>query len=75
MIAWLLGRCWRHRDPMFDSVDGQPVFRCPKCLHTWPRLAQGDGTFRPEVQHAADRAIEKARTAAWWRGVERRRRA
>jgi hypothetical protein len=66
-------RCWRHQPPMFDTEDGKPVFRCPKCLHTWPRLAAGDGTFRPELRHAQAKAAERERQEAWWRRVQRRR--
>jgi hypothetical protein len=75
MRSWLLGGCWRHADPIFDRDATGPIFRCPRCLQTWPRLTAGDGTWRPEVQHAADQAIERARTAAWWTRVTQRRKS
>jgi hypothetical protein len=40
LLDWLLrGRCLRHRDPLFDrDRAGLAVFRCPRCLATWPIL-------------------------------------
>ena len=39
LMAWFArGQCLRHAEPMFDRDETGAIFRCPHCLHTWPRF-------------------------------------
>ena len=40
-LEWLVKeRCLWHAEPMFDrDVAGHAMFRCPRCMATWPILA------------------------------------
>jgi hypothetical protein len=40
LLEWLVKeRCLWHAEPMFDrDLSGQAVFRCPRCMATWPIL-------------------------------------
>ena len=42
LLDWLVKeRCLWHADPIFDrDRSGRAVFRCPRCMSTWPILAQ-----------------------------------
>ncbi|MGE3275902.1 MAG: hypothetical protein AB7O67_12370 [Vicinamibacterales bacterium] len=38
-MAWLTrGQCLVHAEPIYDRDETGAIFRCPRCLHTWPRL-------------------------------------
>lgn len=63
------GVCFfQHSEPVFDRTDGQPVFRCPTCMATWPRLNGADGTFRPELLPRPG----APGTAEWWAAQQRK---
>ena len=39
LMSWFVrGQCLRHAEPMFDRDETGAIFRCPQCLHTWPRF-------------------------------------
>jgi hypothetical protein len=40
LLEWLVKeRCLWHAEPMFDrDLVGNAVFRCPRCMATWPIL-------------------------------------
>jgi hypothetical protein len=39
LMSWFLrGQCLRHAEPMFDRDATGAIFRCPRCMHTWPRF-------------------------------------
>jgi hypothetical protein len=40
LLEWLVrDRCVWHAEPMFDrDGSGHAVFRCPRCMATWPIL-------------------------------------
>ena len=41
LLEWLTReRCLWHAEPIFDrDLAGHAVFRCPRCMETWPILA------------------------------------
>jgi hypothetical protein len=39
LMSWFMrGQCLRHAEPLFDRDASGAIFRCPRCLHTWPRF-------------------------------------
>ncbi len=45
LVSWFMrGQCLRHEEPMFDRDASGAIFRCPRCLHTWPRF-QGEAVI------------------------------
>jgi hypothetical protein len=75
LLAWLVrGECLRHADPLFDRDPlGHAVFRCPRCLATWPILPGLSRRLPPAPPAAiaewrpaarADRPAARAKTPA-----------
>jgi hypothetical protein len=69
LFEWLVKeRCLWHAEPMFDrDLSGQAVFRCPRCMATWPILP-GQHPRRP---FAAPLPFESAAVSARRRSVVR----
>jgi len=39
LMSWFIrGQCLRHAEPLFDRDASGAIFRCPRCLHSWPRF-------------------------------------
>ncbi|MGE0039975.1 MAG: hypothetical protein AB7H88_10375 [Vicinamibacterales bacterium] len=57
LVSWLVrGQCLWHDEPIFDRDETGAIFRCPRCLHSWPRLQ--DATEPPrQVMPASVRAV------------------
>jgi hypothetical protein len=69
LLEWLVKeRCLWHAEPMFDrDLAGHAVFRCPRCMTTWPILP-GQSPRRPL---SAPLPFEAAAVRARRRGVVR----
>lgn len=63
LVSWLLrGQCLWHEEPIFDRDETGAIFRCPRCLHSWPRLQ--DATEPPrQVTPAHARTVGHAAPA------------
>jgi hypothetical protein len=62
LLEWLTKeRCLWHAEPIFDrDLAGQSVFRCPRCMDTWPILP----AQRPHHPPAAPLPFEAAAARA-----------
>lgn len=77
LLEWLVKeRCLWHAEPMFDrDLGGNAVFRCPRCMETWPILPdqrsrrtlhvplpfEASRARRRVVRHAATSALASGR--------------
>ena len=53
LVSWFVrGQCLWHEEPIFDRDETGAIFRCPRCLHSWPRL-----TVDAEPQVEPDRRL------------------
>ena len=70
LFEWLVkDRCLWHAEPMFDrDLAGHAVFRCPRCMATWPILPE-QSPRRPLA--AAPLPFEAAAVRARLRSVVR----
>ena len=50
LMSWFVrGQCLRHAEPMYDRDATGAIFRCPRCLHTWPRFQSADAIVSTPV--------------------------
>jgi hypothetical protein len=48
LVNWFVrGQCIWHDEPIFDRDETGAIFRCPRCLHSWPRL---HGDVEPSIE-------------------------
>lgn len=70
LLDWLVKeRCVWHAEPLFDrDLRGEAVFRCPRCMTTWPILPGQNPHRRSRVvpfdTHASHNRAPKAVHAA-----------
>ena len=67
LLEWLVReRCLWHAEPMFDrDLSGHAMFRCPRCMATWPILPD----HRPRRSITAPLPFEAASVRALRRMV------
>ena len=73
LLEWLVKeRCLWHAEPMFDrDLTGHAVFRCPRCMATWPILPN-QSPRRPLPAPLLFEVGRRSRSAAQRRAPARR---